>query len=137
MNAPTKFEITKLFGNRDISISASGDALILVGPNGIGKSSVASIFYFFVSRQWRRLSEYDFSEVAVWFGNDEIRAAKSDIMNLSQVTSVIEAISTSSLLSRHLNNLKSVSEIGNFVYQKSMNGQVLRRYSEILGVSPD
>jgi ABC-type branched-subunit amino acid transport system ATPase component len=89
MQRPTKFEIKGLFGDRDVIIPTEGDALILVGPNGIGKSSVTNIFYFFVSRQWSRLGEYHFSEVALWFEDEEVRAARADITGLSQFDKLV------------------------------------------------
>lgn len=47
MQKPTKFEIKGLFGDRDVSLPIENDALILVGPNGIGKSSVTNIYFLY------------------------------------------------------------------------------------------
>ena len=46
-----RFSIKRLFGDRDVSLEFDGNALVIVGPNGLGKSSVASIFYLTISRQ--------------------------------------------------------------------------------------
>src|SRR5687767_5936205 len=115
MQRPTKFEIKGLFGNRDVALPIEGDALILVGPNGIGKSSVTNIFYFFVSRQWSRLAEYDFSEVALWFGDSEIRAARADITGLSRLDRVITNFTPSSRLSMYIEKLKADGLLEEFI----------------------
>ena len=86
MSQISKFEIIGLFGNRNVTIPIESEALILVGPNGVGKSSVTNIFYLFITRQWSRLAEYDFLEVAIWFGEEEIRAFRQDITGLSHFT---------------------------------------------------
>jgi predicted ATPase len=39
--------------------------LILVGENGTGKSTVANALYFFLSRQWKRLSQYEFESISL------------------------------------------------------------------------
>lgn len=134
---PTKFEIKGLFGNRNISIPIEGNSIILVGPNGIGKSSVVNIFYFFISRQWGRLIEYDFDEVAVWFGEEEVRAAKSDITGLSQISNLIREISPSSRMHSLIEKLRAFGMLEDFLTDRKMKMQARQRYSEALGVSPD
>ena len=85
MQRPTKFEIKGLFGNRNVSLPLEGEALIIVGANGIGKSTIANIFYFFVSRQWDRLREYNFDEISIWFGEYCINVKKAQIEYIYQL----------------------------------------------------
>jgi hypothetical protein len=115
MQRPTKFEIKGLFGDRDVTLSMEGDALILVGPNGIGKSSVINIFYFFVSRQWSRLAEYHFSEVALWFGDEEVRAARADITGLSQFDKLVRTFPASSRISTYIEKLRADGLLEEFI----------------------
>ncbi|MBM9488008.1 ATP-binding protein [Pseudomonas sp. ICBG1301] len=115
MQKPTRFEIKGLFGTRDIDIPIESNALILVGPNGIGKSCVTNIFYFFISRQWARLAEYDFKEVAVWFGPDEVRAARADISGLSHLEKVIRNFNPSSRISSYMEKLRENGLLDEFV----------------------
>lgn len=37
----------------------------MVGYNGIGKSTILNIFYFFISQQWEKLFEQDFDEIFI------------------------------------------------------------------------
>ncbi|WP_339453385.1 AAA family ATPase [Pseudomonas sp. JAI120] len=115
MQKPTRFEIKGLFGSRDINIPIDTNALILVGPNGIGKSCVTNIFYFFISRQWARLAEYDFKEVAVWFGTEEVRAARADITGLSQLEKAIRNFNPSSRISMYMEKLRDSGLLDEFV----------------------
>lgn len=134
MERPTKFEIKGLFGNRNVTLPIDGDALILVGPNGVGKSSVTNIFYFFISRQWSRLTEYDFSEVAVWFGDVEIRAARADITGLSQVEKLISNFPPSSRTSILLERLRSEGMLEDFISRKKLSPASRERFAQVLEV---
>lgn len=137
MSTLTKFEINGLFGDRDVSIPVVNDALILVGPNGIGKSTVTNIFYFFISRQWSRLVEYDFSEVAIWFGNEEIRAARADISGLSQLDRVMKDLSPSSRVNIYLEKLREKGVQEEFVLTKKMDLRSRQKFADTLDIPPD
>ncbi|MBH9537572.1 ATP-binding protein [Novosphingopyxis sp. YJ-S2-01] len=135
MQKPSKFEIKGLFGNRDITLPIDRNALILVGPNGIGKSSVTNIFYFFVSRQWSRLAEYDFSEVALWFGDTEIRAARADITGLSQLDRVLREFPPSSRMSVYVDKLRAEGLLEEFVSSRKMGPRIREKFAESLAIS--
>lgn len=107
----TSFSIKGLFKNKNIDLDISDNALILVGPNGIGKSSVANIFYFFVSRQWSRLLEYKFSEVSIVVDGQAITAKREDISGLS-------------VFSKFSSNLRIGSKSGDLVQKLIESGEV-------------
>lgn len=134
MQKPTRFEIKGLFGNRDINIPIDTNALILVGPNGIGKSCVTNIFYFFISRQWARLTEYDFKEVAVWFGKEEVRAARADITGLSQLERAIRHFSPSSRTYVYMERLRDLGILDEFVSIRATS-KSREKYAKILSIS--
>jgi hypothetical protein len=137
MQRPTKFEIKGLFGNRNVSLRIEGDALVLVGPNGIGKSSVINIFYFFISRQWDRLIEYDFREVAIWFGKEELRALRSDISGLSDFGKLMSDLPPRSRTGIMLEKLKDANLLEGFLSTQRINLTQRDRMAEVLGTPPD
>lgn len=104
---PTRFQITELFGTTNVDIEFSGNCAILVGPNGTGKSSVANIFYFFVSRQWDRLAEYKFKSLAIWFGDDQVEAFRDEITGLYRFSKVLESIGPSSRLFEMISKVRA------------------------------
>ncbi len=57
------FRAEGILGGQTYSLDLRERARIIVGPNGTGKSTFLSLFYLFLSRQWARLGEYDFSEL--------------------------------------------------------------------------
>lgn len=60
-----EIEIIGLFGETDILIPIKDNRLILVGYNGIGKSTILNMFYYFISQQWSKLNELDFSRISI------------------------------------------------------------------------
>lgn len=64
-----EIEIVGLFGESDVHIPIRDNRIILVGYNGIGKSTILNIFYFFISQQWHKLGEQDFSSVSLRLKN--------------------------------------------------------------------
>ncbi len=59
------FRITGLHGSKQIDMPIRDNKLILVGENGTGKTTVANFMYYFLTRQWDRMSEYQFESVKV------------------------------------------------------------------------
>lgn len=133
MQTPTRFEIKGLFGNLDIDLQIETNALILVGPNGIGKSSVTNIFYFFISRQWTRLAEYDFTEVSIWFGDEEIKAAREDITGLSQLDKLTRTIPPSSRILKYIEKLRDEGLLEEFLLSR-MNTKTREKFASSLGI---
>lgn len=104
---PTRFQIFGLFGTTDVDLTFDSNCAILVGPNGIGKSSVANIFYFFITRQWDRIADYKFSSLAIWFGESLIEAKKDEITGLSRLASILKEVNPSSRLYYTLNKIRA------------------------------
>ncbi len=64
-----EIEITGLFGEADVQIPIKDNRIILVGYNGIGKSTILNIFYFFISQQWQKLCDQHFVSVTIRLKN--------------------------------------------------------------------
>lgn len=86
-NKINKLEIIGLHGNRNLTIPIENNQLILVGENGTGKSTVAYIFYYILTKQWERLADYSFKEFSLYINDEKITIFPDDIKN-SSVTSL-------------------------------------------------
>lgn len=64
-----EIEIIGLFGESDVTIPVLDNRVVLVGYNGIGKSTILNIFYYFISQQWHKLSEMDFETISLRLRN--------------------------------------------------------------------
>lgn len=65
------FEITGLFGTDDVRIPFKDSTKILIGENGLGKTQVLNLFYFTLTKNFFKLSEYNFKKLKITFSNGQ------------------------------------------------------------------
>lgn len=73
-----RFRITGLHGVRTVDISITDNKLILVGENGTGKTTIANLICFFLTRQWDRMASYRFESIEIKL-NSEGQAEKIEL----------------------------------------------------------
>jgi energy-coupling factor transporter ATP-binding protein EcfA2 len=71
------FEIVGLFGHSNVKLPIVDNKIIIIGYNGIGKSTVLNAFYYLISCQWRKLEEINFKSIS-------LRTNKSKIIRISK-----------------------------------------------------
>ncbi|HHH2207489.1 AAA family ATPase [Yersinia enterocolitica] len=74
------FVIHKLNGCNTYNIDIRDNKFILIGENGTGKSTVLAIMYYFLSRKWSKLSEYDFDSIELVINGDKIIISRFEII---------------------------------------------------------
>lgn len=75
----TKFTILGLHSKLDISIPIIDNRLVLIGVNGLGKTTVVNFLYYVLTEQWNRLLEYEFSSIEVTI-NDNLIVLTRDVI---------------------------------------------------------
>lgn len=129
------FEVKGLFGNRKITLRSVDNVLILVGPNGIGKSTVINAFYFFITRQWSRLLQYTFDEVAVFTAGGEIRASREEIFERQRLQMVLSDLHPGSRPARMVDRLSEFGLFEEFIKKRSISPMERKRYADALSTS--
>ncbi len=77
------FSVYGLFGTSDVHIPFEKSIKILIGENGLGKTQVLNIFYYALTRNFLKLSEFPFDRLEINFYNSaSIKISKNDIDNL-------------------------------------------------------
>jgi predicted ATPase len=76
------FRASGILGSSSYRIDLHPPASIIVGPNGTGKSTFLSLFYLFISRQWQRLNEYDFTALTLYHSQGKVELTKSELVGL-------------------------------------------------------
>jgi predicted ATP-dependent endonuclease of OLD family len=74
-----RFSIQALHGKYDVDIPIDDNRLILVGVNGLGKTTVVNTLYYLLTSQWGRLLETDFKSVSLVVNESKIRLERQDI----------------------------------------------------------
>jgi len=77
----SKFSIHGLHGKLDVEIPIYDNRLILVGVNGLGKTTVVNLLFFILTEQWQRILRFDFRAVELWINDAKILITKEDIQN--------------------------------------------------------
>lgn len=75
----SRFRINGLHGTRNVDLEIDGNQLVLVGSNGLGKTTVLTLFYLFLSRQWIRLAELPFESLELVMNSQPIRLTKVEL----------------------------------------------------------
>ena len=65
----SEFRIVGLHGNKDLTIPIRDNRIVIVGTNGLGKTTVINLLYLFLTRQWNRLKEYKFEKLSLKISN--------------------------------------------------------------------
>ena len=86
MNAPSpikSFSVYGLFGTHDVHIPFNENIKVLIGENGLGKTQVLNIFYYTLTQNFFRLSEFNFNSVKLVFSKGaSIEIQKENVIKL-------------------------------------------------------
>jgi ABC-type lipoprotein export system ATPase subunit len=72
------FKVFGLHGKSNYDIQFDNNSLILVAENGSGKTTLVNMFYYFLSRQWRKLNEYQFEKITLTINSKEFSFDKKN-----------------------------------------------------------
>lgn len=95
------FKIVNLFGYRTINLVFNSPYKILIGENGIGKTTILNCLYYTISKKFEKLVEYrfdsielNFEKTKVFFTHDDVYAF-CESKNISSESPLLRAIETS------------------------------------------
>jgi predicted ATPase len=78
------FEITGLFGDRDVMIPFDKDYKILIGENGLGKTSILNALYFTLTGRFNKLISLVFKKITLEFNSGKIVEFEKDDLVFSE-----------------------------------------------------
>jgi len=79
------FKIKNLFGFRDVDIPFDNNIKILIGENGLGKTTILNSLYYVLTEKYYKLSQIQFEEIELQFNSGEkISFSKEELENYLQ-----------------------------------------------------
>nr|WP_315035082.1 hypothetical protein [uncultured Chryseobacterium sp.] len=122
----TNFAIEGLHNSKDYELIFKDNRLIIVSDNGAGKTTIVNIFYYFLSKQWNKLLEYNFRKIKCLINEEYIEFTKDFFQNLLQRDSKFRTKFSTSTLSK----LNQISEILNSFDFFNMTSKDIEMLSE-------
>jgi predicted ATPase len=134
-----RFVIKKLFGFRNVDIKFKDNIKILVGENGLGKTTILNALYFLLSQKYNKLVQIEFNEMLLEFNNktkinftkDELKSflhyqERSPHSNLRmRIKNSIDIFE----LKNKIDTLDKEDDIGRTIEEYVKNNERLRRYA--------
>ena len=75
------FAVLGLNGGSDLVCRFEESKLIIVGENGLGKTTVLSLLYYTLTKQWIKIRRFNFSAIRLEFKGETIFFEKSELFN--------------------------------------------------------
>lgn len=85
----SKFSIKGLHGYLDLELEIKDNKLVLVAENGLGKTTLVNILFYFLSGQWEKLNRYKFKSIEVYLNNLSIDLKRSEFVGLLQSSHIL------------------------------------------------
>lgn len=108
------FSINNLFGDRNVQIPFEDDIKILIGENGLGKTTALNILYYTLTAKFYKLKDFDFESIELKFTDDtpDIYICKEDILKYKDIDIEVPSQITN-YLSRELtqSNIDEISQL--------------------------
>lgn len=79
MNRIKRFKIDNLFGYQNVDLIFEDNVMILMGENGLGKTSILNSLYFTLTQKWRKLLKINFDAINITIDNVDFRFTKEQI----------------------------------------------------------
>lgn len=70
------FSIKNLFGYQSVNLNFTNDILILMGENGLGKTSILNSLYFTLTQKWNKLEKINFESISLNIDDNEFSFSK-------------------------------------------------------------
>lgn len=117
MNRIQKFAINNLFGYQNVDLKFENNIMILMGENGLGKTSILNSLYFTLTQKWRKLDKINFGSIELILDNKVFN------FNKEQLSAFLE--NSNSKRGARYKNLKSeilsminINELNEFINQR-------------------
>lgn len=127
----SKFIIHGLFGYRDVTLDFSQPYKILIGENGLGKTTVLNCLYYTLSQKYKELSKIKFHDIDLHLGDVHIAFTRHQLECYNQRE---ESSSVSSFLRLLENNLQPVDlrTLDKLIFTSRVDGELVAQIRSIL-----
>lgn len=117
----TRLKIDKLFGYQDLDIDFNSRFKVLIGENGLGKTTVLNMIYFLLDKKFEKLHEIKFENIELTFSNNRrISFTYSDLSFYLDKPKLYQSGQFYQILSKKLSK-KDINELKNTIESKKIS----------------
>lgn len=104
-----RFQIHGLHNSRDYDIQIRDNRIVMVGVNGLGKTSVVNMLYLILGRQWDRLLEYRFRTLIITINGEAypLQQVSQEEISVSDVAGKLREHVSRALPASHARSIPS------------------------------
>lgn len=115
----TQFEILGLHGDMDVRLNLVDNKLVIVAENGLGKTTIVNIIFYVLSRQWYKLSEYQFERISFVLNGNSYAINREELVEFRK----LRKLQQHSLRRGHNIRLSKISDyiLGNYSIPELLN----------------
>lgn len=114
MNKIKEFQITELFGYQNVNLKFENDVLILMGENGLGKTSVLNSIYFTLTQKWKKLLNINFKKISILIDDRKFHFTKEQLKHYLEFSKSRKGIRYKNIKNEIINNI-DLQEIINLI----------------------
>lgn len=125
-----KFSVKGLFGrNLNFEIPFENDIKILIGENGLGKTTILNMLYHTLTQNFHKLRDYQFEEIVLEFiGRKKVSIDRRRIIELSEEIEYYEDPSARRIRNYFTHNILDTDILRNAVKSKGISNIELYEY---------
>lgn len=125
------FSINNLFGDRTVEIPFNDDVKILIGENGLGKTTALNILYYTLTTKFYKLKDFDFESIELKFNDNtsDIFISKEDVLKYQDLDLEVPS-HVLNHLSQNLSNY-DIEEIGNLFINRATPIRIIEKLESI------
>ncbi|MGI9649556.1 AAA family ATPase [Chryseobacterium sp. RLHN22] len=133
MSKISKFCIKGLFNIHNVEIPFNENIKILIGENGLGKTTILNTLYYTLTRKWSKLLKIPFVSIEVTFeNNDVIFFTKENLTSYLMDDKRQRKRGTTKLVNELRNIIPNIDNLKEQLITKEENGKYTLDHNEIL-----
>ncbi len=122
----SRFKINKLFGYQDVNIEFNSNHMIIIGENGLGKTTILNCLYYILEKKFKKLSNIKFESIELQFNNKKkINFTKNDLDFYVKKPKKYQSSQFYQLLKKDLTN-KKIDTLKKVINDKKLTKQEKR-----------
>jgi len=82
--------VTGLFGSRDVKVQLRNNHIVLIGANGLGKTTLINSIFYFLCRRWDKLFNLPLNSISIVYDGISLSARREDYERFNDLSTLVD-----------------------------------------------